>query len=53
MSKRKNFLRSPFGSALLGGAVVAVVGLIAIATGLVKGDSDSTTTAVAPLTAPA
>jgi S1-C subfamily serine protease len=52
MSKRKSFLRSPFGSALLGGAVVAVVGLIAIATGLVKADSDSTTTAAAPLTAP-
>jgi S1-C subfamily serine protease len=52
MSKRKSFFRSSFGSALLGGAVVAVVGLIAIATGLVKSDSDSTTTAAAPLTAP-
>jgi S1-C subfamily serine protease len=52
MSKRKNFLRSSFGSALLGGVVVAVVGLIAIATGLVKSDSGSTTTAAAPLTAP-
>jgi S1-C subfamily serine protease len=52
MSKRKNFLRSPFGSALLGGVVVAVVGLIAIATGLVKSDSVSTTTAMAPLAAP-
>ncbi|MDX6627290.1 MAG: hypothetical protein QOE56_2279 [Solirubrobacterales bacterium] len=52
MSKPKNFLRSSFGSALLGGVVVAVVGLIAIATGLVKSDSGSTTTAAAPLTAP-
>jgi S1-C subfamily serine protease len=52
MSKRKSFLRSPFGSALLGGAVVAVVGLIAIATGLVKSDGGSTTTVAAPLTAP-
>ena len=52
MSKRKSFLRSPFGSALLGGAVVAVVGLIAIATGLVKSDGGSTTTAAAPLAAP-
>jgi S1-C subfamily serine protease len=52
MTKPRSFFRSPFGSALLGGAVVAVVGLIAIATGLVKSDSDSTTTAAAPLTAP-
>jgi S1-C subfamily serine protease len=52
MSKSKSFFRSPFGSALFGGAVVAVVGLVALATGLVKADSDSTTTAAAPLTAP-
>jgi S1-C subfamily serine protease len=43
--------RSPFLSALLGGALVAVVGLIAIATGLVKSDG-GTTTVTAPLTAP-
>jgi S1-C subfamily serine protease len=46
-SSRKNFI-----SALLGGLVVAVLGLIAIAAGLVKSDSGSTTTVAAPLTAP-
>jgi S1-C subfamily serine protease len=51
MSKSKSFFRNPFGAALLGGAVVAVVGLIAIASGLVKSDGDSTTT-VQPLAAP-
>jgi S1-C subfamily serine protease len=43
MSNRKSFLRSPFASALLGGAVVAVVGLIAIATGLVKPETKTIT----------
>ena len=52
MTERKSFFRSPFGSALLGGAVVAVVGLIAIATGLVKSDGGSTTTITQPLAAP-
>jgi len=52
MSTLKNNFRSPFGSALLGGLVVAVLGLIAIATGLVQSGSDSTTTVAAPLTAP-
>ncbi len=45
-------LRSPFFAALLGGAVVAVVGLIAIAAGVVKSDGGTTTTVAAPLTAP-
>jgi S1-C subfamily serine protease len=45
-------LRSPFFSALLGGAVVAVAGLIAIAAGLVESDGGTTTTVAAPLTAP-
>ena len=45
-------LRSPFFSALLGGAVVAVIGLIAIAAGVVKSDGGTTTTVAAPLTAP-
>jgi putative serine protease PepD len=48
MPKRKSLLRSPFGSALLGGAVVAVFGWIAIATGLIKADGGSTTTVSAP-----
>jgi S1-C subfamily serine protease len=54
MSKRKRLLKSPFFSALLGGIVVAVVGLIAISAGWVDasdGGSSSVTT-VAPLTAP-
>jgi S1-C subfamily serine protease len=42
MPKRKR--SHPFGSALLGGAVVAVFGLIAIATGLVSTSGGSTTT---------
>jgi len=42
MPKRKR--NHPFGSALLGGAVVAVFGLIALATGLVSTSGGSTTT---------
>ena len=45
-------LRSPFISALLGGLVVAVLGLIAIAAGVVKSDGGTTTTVAAPLSAP-
>jgi S1-C subfamily serine protease len=54
MSNRKRFLKSPFFSAILGGLVVAVVGLIAISAGWVEssdGGSSSVAT-VAPLTAP-
>jgi len=42
-----------FGSALGGGAVVAVAGLLAIATGLIGGAGGSTTTPSAVLAAPA
>jgi S1-C subfamily serine protease len=52
MPKPKQNLRSPFLSALLGGLVVAVVGLIAIAAGWIQSDGGSTTTVAAPLTAP-
>ncbi len=57
MPNRKGLLRSPFGSALLGGAVVAVFGWIAIATGLIKADGGSTTTistpaSIAPVVSP-
>jgi len=52
MPEPKSKLRSPFFSALLGGAVVAVVGLIAIAAGVVESDGGTTTTVAAPLTAP-
>jgi len=52
MSKLNQKLRSPFGSALLGGLVVAVLGWIAIAAGLVQSDGGTTTTVAAPITAP-
>jgi S1-C subfamily serine protease len=52
--KTKRFFRSSFGSALLGGAIVAVVAVIVIASGLVKGSGhDTTTTVQSSLTAPA
>jgi S1-C subfamily serine protease len=54
MSRARRFFRTSFGSALLGGAVVAVVGLVALTTGLVKAKdgSGSTVTVAAPLSAP-
>jgi S1-C subfamily serine protease len=52
MHKLTQKLRSPFGSALLGGLVVAVAGWIAIAAGAIQSDGGSTTTVAAPLTAP-
>ncbi len=52
MSKLKQNFRSPFLSALLGGLVVAALGLIAIAAGWIQSDGGSTTTVAAPLTAP-
>ncbi len=52
MNSKKSFLRTPFVSALFGGAIVAVVGLIALASGLIKSDGGSTTTVAAPLSAP-
>jgi S1-C subfamily serine protease len=52
MPQQQSKLRSPFFSALLGGLVVAVVGLIAIAAGVVDSGGGSTTTVAAPLTAP-
>ncbi len=48
----RRFLRSPFGSALLGGAVVAAFGWVAIASGWVEAEGGSTTTIAAPLSAP-
>jgi S1-C subfamily serine protease len=53
MSKPRRFISSSLGSALLGGAVVAVFGWIAIAAGWVQSEGGTTTTTVAaPLTAP-
>ncbi|MEK6277860.1 MAG: trypsin-like peptidase domain-containing protein [Actinomycetota bacterium] len=45
----KTLLRTPFGSALLGGLVVAVLGWAVIATGLVKASSDQETALAPPL----
>jgi S1-C subfamily serine protease len=52
MTKARRLLRTPFVSALLGGAVVAVCGAIAIAAGWIQSEGGSTTTIAAPLTAP-
>jgi S1-C subfamily serine protease len=48
----RNRLRTPFGSAVIGGLVVAVLGWIAIAAGLVDAKGGTTTTVAAPLAAP-
>lgn len=45
----RRFFRSSFGSALLGGAVVAVLGFVAIATGLLDAGDHTTTTINQPL----
>jgi S1-C subfamily serine protease len=49
----KNLIKTPFVSALAGGLVVAVFGLVALATGLVNtGDDPATTTTTVPSTSP-
>ncbi|HZK51547.1 MAG TPA: hypothetical protein VFD47_08280, partial [Actinomycetota bacterium] len=54
IERSKRFLRGPFGSALLGGLVVGLLGWIAIAAGWIDGDDDGgASLAVAPLTRPA
>jgi S1-C subfamily serine protease len=45
----RRFFRTSFGSSLLGGAVVAALGAIAIATGLLDTGDHTTTTITAPL----
>jgi S1-C subfamily serine protease len=52
MPQQQSKIRSPFFSALLGGLVVAVLGLIAIAAGVGDSGGGSTTTVASPLTAP-
>ncbi|HEX6666732.1 MAG TPA: trypsin-like peptidase domain-containing protein [Solirubrobacterales bacterium] len=52
MPKPKRSLRTPFLSALLGGAIVAAFGWIAIAAGWIQSEGGSTTTVAAPLAAP-
>jgi S1-C subfamily serine protease len=50
----RQFVRAPFGSALLGGLVVGVFGWIAIAAGWIDGDDDGgASLSAAPLTRPA
>jgi S1-C subfamily serine protease len=51
-SKARGLFRTPFGSALLGGAVVAAFGWVAIAAGWIQSDEGSTATVAAPLMAP-
>ncbi|HEU4392409.1 MAG TPA: trypsin-like peptidase domain-containing protein [Solirubrobacterales bacterium] len=53
MSKPGRLLRTPFFAALLGGAIVAVFGAIAISAGWIQSEGGSTTTVAAPLAAPA
>lgn len=52
MGKARRLLLTPFGSALLGGAIVAAFGWIAIAAGWIQSEGGSTTTVAAPLAAP-
>jgi S1-C subfamily serine protease len=48
----RRFFSTPFGAALVGGAVVAAFGWAAIAAGWIESEGDSTTTVAAPLAAP-
>jgi len=52
MSKARRLFGTSFGSALLGGAVVAVFGWLAIAAGWIQAEEGTTTTVAAPLAAP-
>ena len=52
MTKVRRVLRTPLGSAILGGVIVAAFGWIAIAAGWIQSEGGSTTTVTAPLTAP-
>jgi S1-C subfamily serine protease len=53
MERLKRLARTPFGSALLGGTLVAAVGFIAISAGWIKADSEEPAIAPVPLTEPA
>jgi S1-C subfamily serine protease len=52
MSKVKSFFRTSFGAALVGGAVVAVFGAVAISAGWIDSQGGTTTTIAAPAAAP-
>ena len=45
MERKQGFLRSPFGSAVIGGLVVGLLGWIAIAAGWIEGESRSSSSA--------
>src|SRR5687768_7785224 len=56
MKRLKRYARTPFASALLGGAVVATIGLLALGAGWVEPQDDddgASALAAAPLTEPA
>jgi S1-C subfamily serine protease len=52
MTRLRRLLHTPFGSALLGGAVVAAFGWIAIASGWIQSGGGSSTTIASPAAAP-
>lgn len=52
-AKATGFFRTPFGSALLGGLVVALAGWLAIAAGWISAEGGTTTTVATQLAAPA
>jgi S1-C subfamily serine protease len=52
MDRAKRLLRTPFASALIGGAVVGIFGWIAISAGWIQAESAAPTAATTPLTAP-
>jgi S1-C subfamily serine protease len=52
MHRVRDFFRRPFGSALLGGAVVGLFGWVAIAAGWIDAQSSPATTVAAPAAAP-
>jgi S1-C subfamily serine protease len=53
MQRAGRVLSTPFGSAVVGGLVVAIAGLILLETGVIGEDDDSPTLAPAPLARPA
>ncbi|HEX3243023.1 MAG TPA: trypsin-like peptidase domain-containing protein [Solirubrobacterales bacterium] len=52
MTTAKRFIQTPFGAALLGGALVALAFCLALGAGWVKADSSSPEGEIAPLAAP-
>ena len=52
MTRARKLLRTPFGSALVGGAVVAAFGWLAIGAGWIESEGTASTSVVAPLATP-